>query len=99
MFNVYGKGFINDKPVDLNTAIKLARGEIYLSDDDEKRCRFDLTTGCAQFKIQYGFSSVWIERVAAWALRINTWRIATGLLSKDFKRYRLTPGIPAIKQK
>ena len=65
MFNVYGKGFINDKPVDLNTAIKLARGEIYLSDDDEKRCRFDMTTGCAQFKIQYGFSSVWIERVEA----------------------------------
>jgi len=25
MFNVYGKGFINDKPVDLNTAIKLAK--------------------------------------------------------------------------
>ena len=35
MFNVYRNGFINDKPVDLNTAIKLARGEFYLSDDDE----------------------------------------------------------------
>ena len=92
MFNVYGKGFINDKPVDLNTAIKLARGEIYLSDDDEKRCRFDLTTGCAQFKIQYGFSSVWIERVAAWALRINTALTVTYVLSKALPAYRLMPG-------
>jgi len=62
MFNVYRNGFINDKPVDLDTAVRLARREIYLSDQDEKRLRFDLTTGCAEFKIQYGFSSVWIER-------------------------------------
>jgi hypothetical protein len=65
MFNVIGRGIINNKPVDLDTAIKLARGEIYLSDQDEKRLRFDLTTGCVDFKIQYGFSSVWIERVTA----------------------------------
>lgn len=65
MFNVIAKGIINKKPVDLDTAVKLARGEIYLSDNDEKRLRFDLTTGCADFKIQYGFSSVWIERASS----------------------------------
>ena len=65
MFNVIGRGIINKKPVDLDTAVRLARGEIYLSDQDEKRLRFDLTTGCNEFKIQYGFSSVWIERVSA----------------------------------
>jgi len=63
MFNVIARGIINKKPVDLDTAVKLARGEIYLSDQDEKRLRFDLSTGCDDFKIQYGFSSVWIERV------------------------------------
>ena len=63
MFNVIARGIINKKPVDLDTAVKLARGEIYLSDKDEKRLRFDLSTGCDDFKIQYGFSSVWIERV------------------------------------
>ena len=63
MFNVITNHVINKNPIDLETALKLAKGEIYLSDKDEQRCRYDLTTGCDSFKIQYGFSSVWIERV------------------------------------
>ena len=63
MFNVITNHAINKEPVDIDTAIKLAKSEIYLSPKDEERCRFDLSTGCSDFKIQYGFSSVWIERV------------------------------------
>ena len=63
MYNVITNHCINKKPVLLNEAFDLARKNIYVSDNDIKRAKFDFETGCKNYKISYGFSSVWIERV------------------------------------
>ena len=63
MFNVITNHVINKKPVFLKEAFDLARQHIYVSDKDIERAKFDFETGCKNYKIVYGFSSVWIERV------------------------------------
>jgi hypothetical protein len=62
MFNVITNHRINKKPVSLKEALNLARLHIYVSEKDVERATFDLETGCQNYKIQYGFSSVWIEK-------------------------------------
>jgi len=62
MFNVITNRVINDKPLTLKEAFALAHQHIYISQKDIDRATFDFETGCKDYKITYGFSSVWIER-------------------------------------
>jgi len=63
MFNVITNHVINKKPLSLEEAFKLANEHIYVDEKDIKKAKFDFETGCKNYKIVYGFSSVWIERV------------------------------------
>jgi hypothetical protein len=62
MFNVITNSQINKKPLSLKDALSLAQKHIYVSQKDIERAKFDFETGCKDYKIVYGFSSVWIER-------------------------------------
>jgi hypothetical protein len=62
MFNVITNSRINKKPLTLKEALILAQKHIYVSQKDIDKAKFDFETGCKDFKITYGFSSVWIER-------------------------------------
>jgi hypothetical protein len=62
MFNVITNSRINKKPLTLKEALSLAQKHIYVSQKDIDKAKFDFETGCKDYKITYGFSSVWIER-------------------------------------
>jgi hypothetical protein len=62
MFNVITNHKINKTPVSLKEAIKLAQSNIYVSQKDIDRIKFDFETGVQKTQITYGFSSVWIEK-------------------------------------